>query len=218
MNLTGNGDVMKRCFFIFLTSLFLFISCIRGDGRLNQNSTENSVITLEQPLVTFQDTEHIPVLDEITTEQFVSIDLSGDFSLYIELRNHFDGGVKVGYIRGKDFSISIPQRSLGSQIVMNYFILEQMTFYGIKDNIAYMLGYITANGVYDKDSNLLKGATPTSALINLGLSSSTFDHPFSPIFAFQNQNNEIFNSEALTALWVDLTNHTLMLYISDWSE
>ena len=148
-----------------------------------------------------------------STEQFISIDdLSIESPFVNELRNHFDGGIKFGYIRGKNFTVTT------SRSDREFFILKRLNYYAIKDNNKYLLGYVTAQGIFDKNSNLLKGLTDPKPLINLGLSSATLDFPWHPSFAFQdpNWNNEIFNTDAFAFLSVDLINHSLKIHEPNW--
>jgi len=143
--------------------------------------------------------------DEKSDEQSLFLDLSRNNTFYNELRKHYDK-IELRYVRGEDYV---------NGYGMKYFILQQLTYYGIKGNDKYLLGYITINGIYDKDSNLLKEVVVPEYTINIGLSSGTLDAPWAPSYALkdtQRRKNEIGNTNPFTFLRVDFSNNTLKIH------
>ena len=126
-----------------------------------------------------------------------------------EMRKHYDS-VQLGYIRGKNYSISANKN-------LKFFIIDRLSYYGIKGNNKYLLGYVTADGIYDKDSCLLK-KLDVSPVISLGLSSMSLNDPWTPCYALQDPSwdNEIFNSEVFAFMRIDFVKNSLIIHIPEW--
>ena len=142
--------------------------------------------------------------EKVNDEQSVFVDLSRNNSFYNELRKHYDK-IELRYIRGEDY-----YNGYG----MRYFVLQRLSYYGIKDNDKYLLGYVTIDGIYDKDSNLIKKVVVPEYTINIGLSSSTLNAPWEPSYALKNtkRNNEIGNTNPFAFLRINFFNNTLEIH------
>jgi len=143
--------------------------------------------------------------EKINDEQSVFLDLSRNNSFYNELRKHYDK-IELKYIRGEDYT---------NGYGMKYFILQQLAYYGINGNNKCLLGYVTINGIYDKDSNLLKKAVVPEYTVNIGLSSDTLNAPWEPSYALKDtkrRKNEIGNTNPLAFIRIDFSNNTLEIY------
>jgi len=151
----------------------------------------------------------IPLFADETTdcEQVIYADISRNTSFYNDLRKHYDK-IELRYIRGKDVITNTGRK---------YFIVERLSYYGIKNDKKYLLGYVTERGIYDKNSILLK-EVETKDIINLGLSSSSLDSPWRPSYISQDTNwkNEIFDSEAFAYLRIDFDTNSLKLYYPEY--
>ena len=143
--------------------------------------------------------------DEKTNdEQSVFIDLSRNNSFYNEMRKHYDK-IELRYVRGEDYANGYGKK---------YFILQRLSYYGIKGNDEYLLGYVTIDGIYDKNSNLLKKVVVPEYTINIGLSSGTLNAPWEPSYALKDtrRKNEIGNTNPFAFLRINFSNNTLEIY------
>jgi hypothetical protein len=140
-------------------------------------------------------------------EQSVFLDLSYDSLFYGELRNHYDQ-IELKYIRGESYIAGYGWK---------YFVLERLSYYGIKNNVKYFLGYVTRDGIYDKSSNLLKKVDPPEYLINLGVSSATLDYPWVLSYLLKDiLKNHIWSSDPFAFIGVDFNNNSLGIYIPEY--
>jgi len=140
-------------------------------------------------------------------EHFIFLDLSRNNSFYNDLRKYFDK-IELRYIQGEIYS---------NGYGMEYFILKKLSYYGIKNNEKYLLGYVTINGIYDKDSNLLMKVEVPEYTINIGLSSTTLNAPWTPRYALKSkQNNVIGNTDPFAYINIDFSNNSLRIYEPDY--
>ena len=179
---------------IFIVLLFLLFSC-----RIK--NTNDSVIPNE---------EMLSVQAKDSNKQSVSLDISRTNSFYDELRNYYDE-IELVYIEGEEYVDNHGKKIL---------VLEKLEYYGIKSDAKYLLGYITSDGIFDKDSIPLKKLNISENIINLGLSSYTLEVPWGPSYVLQDLSwkNEIFNSEQFASLRIDFNTNSLVLYIPDYES
>ena len=147
--------------------------------------------------------------EKANNEISVSLDLSTSNPFYDELKKYYNE-IELKYIRGENYS---------NGYGMEYFILERLSYYGIKNNVKYLLGYVTIDGVYDKNSSLLKRVVLPKNLINMGISSGTLDAPWGPSYAVKDtlkKRNKIGNTNPFVFLRIDFDNNSLRIFEPDY--
>ena len=147
--------------------------------------------------------------DKNNNELSKFLDVSSDNAYYNELRKYYDK-IELKYICGENYINGYD---------MEYFFLQRLTYYGYKKNEKYMLGYVTLEGLYDKDSNLIREAVAPENRIILGLSSETFDTPWSPSYAVEKtlrKKSSIGNVWLLGHVRVDFDNDSLKTVVVEY--
>jgi len=139
----------------------------------------------------------------------VFLDLSRNNLFYNELRKYYTK-VELRYIRGENYT-----NGYGTE----YFILERLTYYGIKNDVEYFLGYITKNGIFDKNSNILREVIVPEYAVNMGLSSGTLVTPWTPSYALKYTDKTkypIGNAGPFAFMKIDFSKNSLMVYLPEY--
>ena len=141
--------------------------------------------------------------EKTNDEQVIFLDISKNNSFNNELRMHYDK-IELRFIRGSNYSDGYGE---------DFFIVERLTYYGIKNDKKYLLGSVTIDGIFDKDSNLLKKTAFPSQMINIGLSSTTLDYPWEPSYALKNtkRKNEISNTDPFAYININFSTNSLII-------
>ncbi|GMO62370.1 MAG: hypothetical protein Ta2A_08940 [Treponemataceae bacterium] len=133
-------------------------------------------------------------------EIFIQIDLDIENEFYQSVKQHY-GTFELGYIKG-----DLEYENYG-----HFFTVERINYYYQKDNIRYFLGYVDKDGIYDKNSALIKKCpfVNTDKSVNIGLSSHMLRHPFGPMIAIK-AGGAVRNANQYGLIRIDFSQNTLI--------
>lgn len=129
-----------------------------------------------------------------------SFTFTSDNKLYKEIENHFQG-ITIGYIKG-----NYEFESLGS-----YFTIDRINIYAQKNKSNILLGFITKDGIYNKNSVMIKQCPfiDSKDVTNIGLCSSMLEDPFSPVIVV-NRKGKLGFLDPYGIIEIDFANDSLI--------